>query len=282
MRPAYLPAVVLVLLVAGLRPLGSWKWRQQGLAVGLVLAGMSAAAAPQVAINHNQRGGITPRIPRAGDIALVQLSGGLIAQRYETYVGPPEDYPRAKIVYYDPAGTRVLEDEGAGDKLTSYGEYVRIALGHPLLMTASYTLHLFNGLDVRYPTPYIRDIGYRRWTLSLLGYALVFLAILRLVVPTARRALGSINWLGVLLLVSATASAIPAVAEPRFFLPLHALVYMLVCFGPRHRTSFTNGTAGRRVALFATCAAFIAICLTLSEATDLQHEKPGPVSRVGI
>ena len=47
-------------------------------------------------------------------------------------------------------------------------------------MTASYARHLFNGLDVKYPTPYIRDLDNTSTALSLLQYTLLFLALARL------------------------------------------------------------------------------------------------------
>ena len=66
----------------------------------------------------------------------------------------------------------------------------------PAEMAAGYGRRLFNGLDVQYPTPYIRDLGDRSTVLSLLQYTLMFLALARLLLPDARSRLGRIRWAG--------------------------------------------------------------------------------------
>src|SRR4029453_15870996 len=99
---------------------------------------------------------------------------------------------------------------------------------------------------VRYPTPYIRDLDDSSLLLSLLLYSLLFVALARLLIPGARRALGRIHWVGTAILVSPCLSAIPGAVEPRFFLPLQLVGYMLVCFGPATRsTVLAGGTAPR-------------------------------------
>jgi hypothetical protein len=62
-------------------------------------------------------------------------------------------------------------------------------------------------------------------------------------------------------------TAVTGAVEPRFFLPLQLLVYMLVCFGPDSRTSLLGGSVGRRAGLAVSYAAFVLVCLTLSSAT---------------
>ena len=161
-------------------------------------------------------------------------------------------------------------------EITSYGQYVRIVVHHPAELLASYGRHLFNGLDVRYPTPYIRNLGDTSIVLSLLQYTLLFLALARLLLPEARRALGGIRWIGLAVLLSPCLTAIPGAVEPRFFLPIQALVYLFVCFGPNTRDALLGGPASRRAALALAYVGFVLICLTLSSATLAQLEHPGP------
>jgi hypothetical protein len=277
-RPGYLLAAIAVIAAAALLPIRPWNWRQRAMAASLVLAGALLASFPQMLINHHQRGSWSPFVPKAREITLIQLWQGMRAQKYETYVGPPSGYPEPGVFYLDPATQRVVEQEhispvtrsGSYEEFPSYGKYARVVLDHPAEMAAGYMRRLFNGLDVKYPTPYVRDLGERPLVLSLLQYTLMFLAIVRLLLPEARRALGRIWWTGIVLLVIPCMTAVTGAVEPRFFLPLQLLIYMLVCFGPAWQTSLLGGSVGRRVGLAVSYVAFVLVCLTLSSATLAQ------------
>lgn len=130
------------------------------------------------------------------------------------------------------------------------------------------------------PTPYVRDLEDRTTFLSLLQFTLVFVAVARLVLPEARRRLGHISWVGIAILVSPCLSAIPGAVEPRFFLPAHVLVYMLVCFGPAPLKSLFSASSTRRAAIASAYVAFVALCLTASLATLAQRDDSPPPTRV--
>jgi uncharacterized membrane protein (DUF485 family) len=106
----------------------------------------------------------------------------------------------------------------------------------------------------------------------------LFLAVARLAVREARRRLGPIIWAGLVILLLPAVNAIPGAIEPRFFLPVYLLVYMLVCFSPDWRGSLLAVTAARRFALASCCAGFIIGCVTLSAATRSQIEYPAATS----
>jgi hypothetical protein len=274
-RPEYLPALVASIAVAALLPCRPWSWRRRGNATALVLASALIVSLPQVAMNHHNHGTWSPVSASGHQIAMLQLTDGLLAQKYETYIGPPSGYPEPGVFYLDPATSHVLQEEHVS-RISSFRQYARIVSRHPIELVASYMRHIFNGLDVRYPTPYIRNLGDAPILLSLLQYTLLFAAIARLVLPDARHALGSIRWTGIIVLLSPCLTAIPGAVEPRFFLPAQILVYMLVCFGPNVRVALFGGQIGRRVALASCYAAFLLVCLTLSSATLAQLEHPGP------
>lgn len=273
LRPAYLPAVAGAVLVAAVLPLGRWRLARRGLAAVLVLGGALAVSLPQMAINQHQGEGWSPTLPAASKLAVGQLRYGLLLQKYETYVGRPEQYPRPEVYYVDPVARRAVEGTDVSE-ITSYGEYARLVVRHPLAMAGSYALHLFNGLDVRYPTPYVRDLRDSPIVLSLLQYTLVFVAIVRLLLPEARRRLGTIQWVGAGLLVLPSLTAIASAVEPRFFLPVHVLVYMLVCFGRGTGRSLLAGPTARRLSFVGPYIVFLLVCLVLSKATQAQIEHP--------
>jgi hypothetical protein len=269
MRPAWAAATLIVLVAAALPVLRGAARRRGATAAVLVATGLVIVAAPQVAMNVRHHDTWSPAPARSRDISMVQLNGGLVAQRYETYIGPQDRYPRTKVFYRDPVASMLANDE-----VESYGEYLRLVATNPHRLAGSYVLHTFNGLHVLYPTPYVRDLRDTSWALSVAQYSIVFLAVLTLVLPDARRALGRVRWLGLVVLAVPSLTAIPGAMEPRFFLPVHLLAYSLVCFGGGLRSALAGGGARRGVAVGAAYGAFLALWLVLAEATQAQIEFP--------
>jgi hypothetical protein len=72
---------------------------------------------------------------------------------------------------------------------------------------------------------------------------------------------------------------ITAQAEPRYYLPLTVLVYLLVCFGPATRQTLLGGSRRLQAGLAVSFAAFLLLCLTLSSATEDEIEFPQAVGR---
>jgi hypothetical protein len=286
MRGNYWFALVAAVLLTAVIPLRSWNWRTRGTAVGLLLAGAFLISLPQMLMNNRHHDTWSPGVANAREQNLVTTWLGLRAQKYETYVGPTSDYPSPMVFYLDPSTRRLLEEENIAPVIRldrpsfpSSSRYLRLVLEHPLEMSAAYFRHVFNGLDVKYPTPYVRDLNDTSTLLSLLQYTLMFVAVARLLRPQARRALGRVRWSGVVVLLGAVVGVIATQAEPRYFLPLTALVYLLVCFGPATRASFLGGSTARRVAMGVAYAAFLLVCLSLSSATQAQIEFPQAVGR---
>ena len=116
----------------------------------------------------------------------------------------------------------------------------------------------------------MRNLENSSIVLSLLAYTLMFLAIARLLLSDARHALGRVRWAGPIVLVSTCLTAIPGAVEPRFFLPLQLLIYMLVCFAPATHATIFGGSVARRAGVAVAYVAFVLVCVTLSSAT-LSH-----------
>jgi hypothetical protein len=229
-RPIYIasaPAWVWLLFTG--RALG---WAQLGRAIALA-AGLVLVLMPQWRINKTHFGQATPLVlgarPGSAPLYLKQLGWGTGFQRYETSLIP--EIPRS-LVYADSTGQRALLSE-VGHRFISYEQYLRFAGSRPLATAGRYLRHLFNGLDVWYPTPYptqLHPAG--QDALRLLNYALLgagtWLAAAGLWHARYLQSLRSarlMRLVGVLLaLLLPCLLVLPTLVECRFLLPLHLLV----------------------------------------------------------
>lgn len=255
-RPIYLAAVLpaLGLLLAGPRPAGAAR-------LGALVLGAALVLAPQGLINYRHFGARTPLVLARSEtlgihnLYLQKLKWGLLHEKYESSVG--RELPTGQLLFLDADGAALLRAEGL-DALDSPGQYLALAARHPLPLAGIYARHLFAGLDISHPTPYLK-----RWAPAraprLLNYALWFWAAL---VALRRRPTGREALVLAALLLPCLA-VIPLSMEVRFLLPLHLLLLALVAFGPWPDWA----VRGRRpVALLVVFALYLAGCLWLSNA----------------
>jgi hypothetical protein len=152
-------------------------------------------------------------------------ASGIAAQAYDTYV-----YNGAAVVemrYVYPAGERLLEEQKEG-KVTSTSQYVGLLASHPLIMASMLVRHIVNGLDPLYSTPYVENLhnAGRTWG-RIAGFLLLFLALLRVLWPAARRRLGPARLRYLVALALCCATTLPTEMERRYLLPIYLLGYLL-------------------------------------------------------
>jgi hypothetical protein len=230
MRPAYLVlAPLLAILVLWrwleLRSRGGLPVARHALCLSALLLGFTLVALPQsLAMNrHFRDANFVPG--SVAHLTSLQLTEGMRLQRYETFVGsghPP------RMLYTDPTGTRLLAEQKE-QTITSTGQYLALVVSHPITMGGLFVRHLVNGADQRYDTPYVSRLstGSNRW-LRIAGFALFFLALVRIIWPPARRVLGRTRWRFAVALALCCVTSIPSAIEPRYLLPAFLLSYMLV------------------------------------------------------
>jgi hypothetical protein len=244
-RAAYLLfGGILILLVA-------WAWFDQrgrkhastarrALCAGLLIAGFAAVSLPQSLSAHRYYK-TWSFVPGATlDLSSLYLTPGLGLQRVGAYVGP--GLPPS-MEYIDPTGVRLLHEQKNG-KITSTGQYVGLIASHPIAMGALLGRHVINGLDARYSTPYVEHIE-PRLGLRLAGFLLIFLALVRVLWPTARRSLGPAKWRYPVALLLCCPTSVPAPMEPRYMLPANLVGYILV-LTPGWPNPIGPGEAGLR------------------------------------
>jgi hypothetical protein len=260
-RPVYAIAALPLGLLVIHRLVLAWRNRSWLFAVGYGCAfaiGLAVVLGPQAYINRHNFGRLSFMPPT--DLAFgrslysEQIQGGLRIQKYETNVGP--DLPRASVSFADPSGAALVAEH----PVSADRDILRLILDKPFKFVAIYTRHLFNGLDVKYPSTYIQHFAATSWLFSLLNYAVIFVFLEAI---SGSWHIGA-DWLpriGVLATVLAPiAAVIPSAVEVRFFLPLHLLMYSVVAF--RRYSWPLRVTPGQLVRF----AAFVALCFAMSDS----------------
>jgi hypothetical protein len=266
-RPIYLISLV------GLVPLICWrlftdsragKGRAALVWLSGLLVGLCLGFAPQVYINHRQVARysiLPPTDQRYGkSLYLWQIEVGLGLQRYETNVGTA--YPQPQVRFHDRVGTVIASSAKTG--LTSYADWLRLWTKYPRSLVALYGRHFFNGLDVSYPTPYLRSPYTRPLWGPLLNYSLIFLFLVRLR-HMRSELIGNVPFIATLAcLLSPVAASIPTALEVRFFLPVHSVIFASVAFSG----VLALGNLRRiRIVQLVYFLLFLLMCITLSDTT---------------
>ena len=255
-RPIYLASVLPVLGLFGLSSRARPAVGSRALALAL---GAALVLAPQFFINQRHFQVASPLVLSQSkalgihSLYLQKLKWGLLHEKYESSVG--HELPTGQLLFLDAAGAAVLRAEGLTE-ISSPGQYFGLLARHPLTLAGIYARHLFAGLDISHPTPYLK-----RWApsraLQLLNYALWFGAALVALRrrPTAREALV----LAALLLPCL--AVVPMSMEVRFLLPLHLLLLSLVAFGQWPEWAWRGR---RKLALLLVFGLYLAGCVGLS------------------
>jgi hypothetical protein len=265
-RPAYLAPLVLLLPFVAFRAIradGEHRLRAGAGSVALLLAGFAIALAPQIAIDDHAFHSVSPFPPATSSLESLQLTGGMRLDKYETTIDPRS---AAQVYFRDPGTQRVMAEAHIA-KVSNYPTYARLLLEHPLAMAAGLLRRLFDGIDVEYSSPYVRNIdGDRSWVRSLLLYTLFFLAANVVLRSSLRRRLGKVNWplAGLWLLPAAT--ALTSAVEVRFFLPLTLLIYALVCFTPVIPAGWGTLDRARRCQLAVVYLVFVIACFGMADS----------------
>ena len=276
-RPVYaatLPFAVLLYLwpqatVPG-QPVQSLRAWVRGAAY---IVGIALTWYPQLLINQVQFGVNSPLVITAKNdgpsLYLYQLHGGLLFQKYETNVGT--DYPKPQMLFDDPQGVNLTRQADL-IAVTSYEHYLHGVLQYPVELAGMLGRHLFNGLDLQYPSPYINKVYVRSWPMALLNYSVLLLGFFLLV----RLCRQHMSWralpvlITVLTILSPCVATLPIIMECRFLMPLHLLLCALVAFGTPPTLLWRQATVINRTLFLAVYAGLLVACFAISMNSQLQ------------
>ena len=285
-RPVYAAALPIAgIICLGPRvadPATGWvprPWYEWGRRAAFV-AGLVLVLWPQSAVNSHRFGSSSPFVlthsPAEPSLYLLQLQLGLLYEKYETSIAP--DYPKPQMAFIDPLGKKLWPTDGSV-MLTDYGQYGQLAMQEPVAVAGVWLRHLFNALDLQYPTPYIERVYVSTWGLAWLNYTVLFGGIWVLGRSLAR-GMRRPTWAGLhgglvaLALLGTCGAVLPVAIECRFLLPLHLLLCAALAFGA------PLGQAGPTGWRQWTAAAILYVgvmtgCFALSMRTQLHLER-GP------
>jgi hypothetical protein len=284
-RPGWGWAVLAGLLLAGalnLRPIyaasvPAWLWllaqyRPQLPRAAALALGLALVLAPQLLINQRHFQRATPLVlgaPATGrPLFLQQLIWGTFIQRAETSLVP--GHPR-QLLFADRVGQAALAAEPGGT-FASYRGFLRHTLRHPLTFARRCLRHAFNGLDIRFPTPYPRQLHPPgQAMLRLLNYVVLGFGLGLAVAAVKRRTWGSPAAGAVLLaLLLPCLPVLPISMECRFLLPLHLLVLTAVAAAARPRAWWQAARPATRLLALVALLAWVGGCWVLSDDTARQ------------
>jgi hypothetical protein len=251
--------------------------RSMVLKAGAVLAGLALVLAPQYLMFRRHYPTESPW-HLAGHIHQEELVRkhlimGLETLKYETNVGA--DYPEVRMWYINPIGQAILQREHIA-YITDESQYWQLLPRYPLQFAGLYLRRVFDGLDIQYPTLYVRQVYQATWGLALLNYCGLLLGLSRLV--AAWRAGGRLDgrrWLVAAALLLPCLGSLPMAVESRFLLTLHFIISAAATLGwPATWTPARLRAAPGRATLLGLAGALLA-CFTLSAHTQGQLEHGG-------
>lgn len=279
MRPVFQAALPFagVLAFWGPQAQAFLRGRAQWLRAGAVAIGMAVVLLPQFYINANNFGRRTPWVLayKQGDptnLLLQQLQWGLQYQKYETNAG--KDYALSQMYFRDDDG-QALFDATHLSHFDSQAQYLAVVRAHPVRVAGVWLRHLFNGLDLQYPTPYILKVFVPTWPLAWFNYTVMLGGGMVLFGRWRQR---GASWRVLLVLVALLApclSALPVAMECRYLLPLHLVLSGALAFGAHPLRAWQRATMFRRGAWALGYVAVITIAFSIS-ANAQQHLQNQP------
>lgn len=266
-RPVYLVSIFVILpfLLIHVYKLGLSKGAKW---LSLILLGFSLILLPQFKINQTHFKVNSPwvlaRVVDDENLYEKQLFWGLKTQKYEANMG--DNYPSIVVIYNDPIAPK-LQKAGLLRNKTFDG-YIKIMQRYPLDMAVSLFRHMFNGLDIFFSTPYVRNIFADHTFFSAINYSVWFLVAIYFFQMDMSK-LDHVKIVAVTGLLAPVVLAIPTAVEVRFFLPAYLLAYGVVAFDFDFVGSIKSlfRTPWNLLRLLVVSAFWIFLCFTLSNAT---------------
>lgn len=208
--------------------------RARLLCLPALLFGLALCSAPQMYSNAVTYNSASPLImgEQGSSLFVNQLYNGIYVQKYESNIGG--GYWEEGLNYVDDAGMLVLYEEDmpttfafedGAEHLSGIGDYVALALRHPLDFIGIYARHFVNMMDMRYPELFVDEVTPNP-LYPTVNYLTMYLALAAFVLHLRgmkRSEMGGLWLLGAFLLPTFAIAA--GAVESRFGIGLHLLLW---------------------------------------------------------
>lgn len=241
--------------------------KKQLLILISIVAGVVICGLPQAGINQKLYGNFSIAVDTSnmegGNLFNFQLSSGITMQRYETYVGSEDRYPKHKFIFEDEAGKQIMERE---EKVLveSIGEYISIVIKYPLDFIGLYTRHLLNAFCIPYNHVYIRWLSAFKPWLILVNYTLVFITGMAIALQKSWKLNGVNGQKSVYMLATLLPCLmiLPGAIEMRFFAPMYILMYGYLAYAADYAL-LIRYIKKHKVKILAIYTGILCICLSV-------------------
>ncbi|MEX1307311.1 MAG: hypothetical protein AB1Z19_02180 [Eubacteriales bacterium] len=218
------------------------------VSLALIVVGMIALAAPQMAINSAQSQSLSPLVNTAvtqeQSLYAGQIQSGLAISRYETLAPMKEEGLKGALYFIDDAGEQ-LSAQFKTAYLNGKLSMMKFILVNFFDLAGIYMRHFINILCMPFHQVYISDLYFLNNIYMLLSYTLTFSAGAYLVramfenkkqtSPAARmRTWLFVSW------VLVSFATLPGIVEMRFFMPMYVIIYGVFLFRCLDREFLTN------------------------------------------
>lgn len=185
------------------------------------LIGMITAGIPQLIMNIKNLGEYSLKVPTNG-LMLSQMLWGLKYQAYATYAPNIVDdsHPDMSSFYIDKMGTTILDHMGI-ETFSQWQDYFSVVIKHPISVVIIYVKHFVNYIFAGYPEIYIQRLSEPKMLLAMLGFTVLFLALIGCVTKSWYNNISIIEYIWVISIPALL--IIPGAVEYRFSLPLYLI-----------------------------------------------------------
>lgn len=232
-RTIYLYPVIILLIIFLFMNLRHYLKRTMILFIS-ILIGMSIVAFSQMEINKKYTGIYSPMISTpyhgAENLFLAQVYDGISIQRYETYVGPLEQYLSPAVKFIDNAGLEILKRENLQPNTISYLDIIKLFLKYPIDFIGIYLRHIINYITPIFNECYISDLNLSKKMLFVSNFIIYILCILGIISSYKEIKLFNRENLYFYILFLPVFLIMFVTPETRFFIQLYILIYVYLCY----------------------------------------------------
>lgn len=235
----------------------------------ILIVGFLFISIPQIVVNVNMNNSYSPmtqtqKSPYGKNLYIQQLIWGVTIEKYETNVGTT--YPSATVFFKNKIGEHIAKVENA-EKINSIGSYISFCLKRPIELVCIYSVHLFNGIDIKNYQAYVFNISYRNYFFSFLNYSILFLSFFFIFLQR-KTIFNNVNIRSFfLLMLFPILLVIPTAIETRFFIPFFILIYIIISYLVDYSIVFEYLKSKKRLKILMFYLIFLLICFVLSNTT---------------